>query len=103
MVEDIDYILCIADTDNSVSFGELLSSIFLVALNDTSGNDDLFKSDFLLELAQFKDSFYSFFLSRFYKAAGIYHSNISKSGFSHKLIAVRFQLIQHSLRIYQIF
>ena len=62
MVEDIDYILCIADTDNSVSFGKLLGSLFLVALNETSCNDDLFKSAFFLELTQFKDSFYSFLL-----------------------------------------
>ena len=103
MIQDIHNIPVISDSDDSVRFCKQLCGLFPVPLCETSGEDDFFQGAVLFQGTQLQNGFNGFFLCGLNKSAGIDNRNFCLARFGYQLIAMRTQLCQHALRIYQIF
>ena len=93
LFDNVAYLVIAADTNNSVSLGDLGSNFVLVALCKTSCNDYLLDASLFFKLRKFKYSLNSFLLCRLDKSAGIYDSHISQSSVAHQLIALFIYLV----------
>ena len=102
VVENIHNVPVVADADNSICLCEQLRRLFFIALGETSGEDDLFQRAVFFQRTQFQDGLNGFFFGGLNESAGVDNGNFRLAGLCHKLIAVRTQLCQHTLGIYQI-
>ena len=102
VVENIHNVPVVADADDSICLCEQLRRLFFIALGETSGEDDLFQRAVFFQRTQFQDGLNGFFFGGLNESAGVDNGNFRLAGLCHKLIAVRTQLCQHTLGIYQI-
>ena len=102
VIQHIHDIPVVSDADDRIRFGEQVGSLLLVALRQTSGEDDLLQRPLFFQGSQLQNGLDGLLLGGLDKSAGVYDCNVSFSRLGHKLVAMGTQLRQHALRIHQI-
>ena len=102
VIQHIYDIPVVSDADDCVRLGKQVGSLLLVALRQTSGEDDLLQRPLFFQGSQLQNGLDGLLFGGLDKSAGVYDCNVSFSRLGHKLVAMGTQLGQHALRIHQI-
>ena len=88
---------------HSVTFGNLIRQLLLIALRQTAGDDDLLNLLFLLQLGELQNILDGLLLGIGDKAAGVDNHHVSIAAVGGNLVARLLQLSQHQFGVHLIF